>query len=363
MADIDKRGGKWVARWRDADRKQRWKTFDRKIDADRFLTAVLADLQRGTYIDPRAGAVPLGEYATGRWLPAQVHIRRNTAETYTSHLSTWIVPLLGDRRVGAIRRPDVVSFVAALRAEGLAPSTIATIYAVLRAVMGSAKADGLIPANPCEDVPLPRVEQRVVEPLPAAAVLALAAAITARYELSVWLGAGLGLRLGEATGLTLPRVDFLRRNVHVVQQMQGRRLSPLKTRASQRVVPADDLVLQKTAAHVERWPPGEHGVLITNRLGQPVQRNSFGDRWRLAVREAGLPAGTRFHDLRHFYASTLIAAGAHPKVVQERLGHATMAETMDTYSHLFPAAADTGRGALDAALGTHPAHKTGSTRQ
>jgi integrase len=63
---------------------------------------------------------------------------------------------------------------------------------------------------------------------------------------------------------------------------------------------------------------------------------------------AGLPAGTRFHDLRHFYASSLIAAGLHLKVIQERLGHAAMAETMDTYGPLFPDASEHGRGALDA---------------
>jgi integrase len=90
--------------------------------------------------------------------------------------------------------------------------------------------------------------------------------------------------------------------------------------------------------------------LITNRLGVPVRRSSFGDCWREAVAVAGLPAGTRFHDLRHFYASSLIADGQHPKIIQTRMGHATIAETMDTYGHLFPEAEDAGRGALDTAL-------------
>src|SRR5260221_12743735 len=65
-----------------------------------------------------------------------------------------------------------------------------------------------------------------------------------------------------------------------------------------------------------------------------------------------LPVGTRFHDLRHFYASALIAANLNPKVIQTRLGHATIAETMDTYGHLFPDAEDLGRSAVDQALGT-----------
>jgi integrase len=83
-----------------------------------------------------------------------------------------------------------------------------------------------------------------------------------------------------------------------------------------------------------------------------VRRSSFGTCCRDAVERAGLPEGTRFHDLRHFYASTLIAANLHPKAIQARLGHATIAETMDTYGHLFPDAEDAGRGALDAVLRT-----------
>ena len=170
----------------------------------------------------------------------------------------------------------------------------------------------------------------------------------ARYELAVWLAAGAGLREGEALGLTVPRVEFLARRLVIVEQMQNKVLSPLKTRASTRVFPSDDLVLNAVTAHMQRWAPGPGQLLITNRLGRPVQRNSFGDCWREAVKATKLPAGTRFHDLRHFYASTLIAAGLHPKVIQDRLGHATIAETMDTYGHLFPDASEHGRGALDA---------------
>jgi integrase len=195
-----------------------------------------------------------------------------------------------------------------------------TVYAVLRSLMQSAAEDQLIPANPCSRVPLPRLDKPVVVPLAADAVAALGAAMPARYELAVWLAAGAGLREGEALGLTVPRVEFLARRLAVVEQMQNRVLSPLKTRASRRVVPADDLVLNAITAHMQRWAAGPGQLIITNRLGRPVQRNSFGFCWRGAVKAAGLPEGTRFHDLRHFYASTLIAAGLHPKVIQERRG-------------------------------------------
>jgi integrase len=341
-------GKRWAARWRDANGKQCMRSFERKLDAANFLTGLRADMMRGSYIDPRQGKITLRSYAEERWLPSQVHLRPNSAALYASHVANHVVPLLGDRPLGALRRPDCTAFVAALVARPLAPSTVHTVYSVLRALMQSAVEDQLIPANPCSRVPLPRRDKAVVAPMPAAAVSALAATMPPRYELAVWLAAGAGLREGEALGLTVPRVEFLGRRLVIVEQMQNKVLSPLKTRASRRVIPVDDLVLNAATAHMQRWAPGPGQLLITNRLGRPVQRNSFGDCWREAVRAAGLPAGTRFHDLRHFYASVLIADGRHPKVIQERLGHATIAETMDTYGHLFPDASEQGRGALDA---------------
>jgi integrase len=343
-------GKRWQARWRNAEGRQRYRAFERKLDAERFLAGLCADLMRGSYVDPRDGKVTLRAYAEQRWLPAQVHLRPNSASTYASHVANHVVPLLGDRPLGSLRRPDCTAFVAALTAS-LAPSTVHTVYAVLRSLMQSAVEDQVIAANPCARVPLPRLDKRVVVPMTAAAVSALAASMPARYEVAVWLAAGAGLREGEALGLTVPRVQFLARRVVVVEQMQNRSLSPLKTKASTRVVPVDDLVLTAVTEHMRRWQSGPSELLITNRLGKPVQRNSFGHCWREAVSAAGLAPGTRFHDLRHFYASTLIAAGLHPKAIQARLGHATIAETMDTYGHLFPDADDLGRGVIDAAFG------------
>ncbi len=170
-------------------------------------------------------------------------------------------------------------------------------------------------------------------------------------------------------GLQRGRVDFLRRRLAVEEQSIGLvgqppMLAPLKTKRSRRVVPLDDVVLEAIAEHVATFggprvsmadhTGGERAVdlLLTSRVGAPVRGNAFGQCWREAVLAAGLPSpGTRFHDLRHYFASALIADGQHPKIIQSRLGHATIAETMDTYGHLFPDAEDSGRGALDRALG------------
>jgi integrase len=359
VASVDKRvrDGRttYVTRWRDEQDKQRKKSFAKKGDADRFAVTVEADKLRGTYIDHRAGQMTLTDFAESRWLPSLVHVRPNTLDLYRGHLRNHVLPAFGERPLGSLRRQDCRTFVAALAAR-LAPATVGTVYAVLRMVMQTAVDDGLIAANPCSRVPLPRVEARVVEPLPASAVVALAEAMPPRYAVTVLLAAGAGLREGEALGLTTPRVDFLRRRIHVEEQLQGTNgrapaLAPLKTRASRRVVPVDDVVLQAVTNHMQQWRPGPGGLLVTNRLGAPVRRSSFGHCWKVAVEACGLPRGTRFHDLRHFYASALIRAGLHPKAIQSRLGHATIAETMDTYGHLFPDAEDHGRGALDTLLG------------
>jgi integrase len=342
------KGKRWLAVWQGSDGKDQTRAFDRKVDADKHGTAMEADRMRGVYVDERRGRVLLRDYADDKWLPAQVHLRLNSAETYASHLKTHIKPALGDRRLGSLTRSDMKAFVAVLTAK-LAPSTVETVFAVLRSLMQSAVDDGLIPANPCSRVPLPHVEPRVVEPLPAAAIVALADKITARYRVTVWLAAGLGLREGEALGLVVPKVDFLRRRVHVHRQAQHGKLVELKTKASRRTIPADDMILGEITRHMQRdgWAPGPEQVIVTNRVRGMVQRGSFNECWREAVERAGLPKGTRYHDLRHFYASGLIKANCNPKVVQSRLGHATMPETWDTYGHLFPDDEDLGRGAIE----------------
>lgn len=343
------KGKRWQVRYRDANGKQKKENFDRKPAADARAKVIAADLLRGVHLDPKAGRMSIRTYAEVHWLPAQVHLRPASLELYESHLRTHILPLLGDRQLATLGRTDLKPFIAALSAK-LRPATVATVYAVLRSMMASATDDGRIPANPCSRVPLPRIDPRVLVSLTVAQIQALAGAITPRYEVTVWLGAGAGLREGEVFGLLSTRVQFLRRRILVEEQGQRGELAPLKTRASKAPVPVDDFVLNKITAHLARYPVNDNGLLVTNRSGRMLRRGGFGWCWREAVREAGLPEGTRFHDLRHFFASALIAADLHPKVVQSRLRHATLAETMDTYGHLFPDHEELGRGALDAAF-------------
>jgi integrase len=173
--------------------------------------------------------------------------------------------------------------------------------------------------------------------------------------------AGTGVRQGEAFGLTLPHLDMLRRQVRIEQQLvllpgQPPFLAPPKTAASHRTIPLPAVVVDALAEHLARFGTGEHELVFTTGNRSPIRRTNFSATvWVPSVARAGLPKGTHFHELRHYYASLLIRHGESVKVVQARLGHATASETLDTYSHLWPDSEDRTRQAIDEVLGRTPA--------
>lgn len=357
MGSIERRlrDGKltWVARWRDPDGRQHKKSFTRKYDAERFLISVESEKQRGTYIGPGEGKVTFGAYAE-QWAAIQQH-RPATADQVHRHLQGHILPALGSRPLGAVRASEVQAFVKGLSAR-LAPSTVAVVYSRVSAIFAAAVRDRRIPSSPCVGITLPRRARVKVDPLPTEGVQALIEAVPGRYRALVVLAAGTGLRQGECFGLDAARVDFLRRVVRVEQQLvtlSGRPpyLGPPKTEASVRTVPLPDVVLTELSAHLAGYEPGPWGLIFTSPKGLPIWRSAWTLTWAKAVAAAGLPPGTRFHYLRHYYASLLIRHGESVKVVQARLGHASAAETLDTYSHLWPDSEDRTRAAVDSVLG------------
>jgi integrase len=176
------------------------------------------------------------------------------------------------------------------------------------------------------------------------------------------------MRQGECFGLTIDRIDFLRRQLTVDRQLillPGAKpaLGPPKTQASYRTIPLPRVVTDALAAHLAAYPTATDGFVFTNDESEPIRRTRFSDLWRPAVLAAGAPAGTGFHALRHFYASLLIRHGESVKTVQARLGHASAAETLDTYSHLWPDSEDMTRAAIDEVLSgavSLVCHKTGT---
>lgn len=357
MASVQKRpDGRWRARYRDPAGREVAKHFDRKVDAHAWLSGVTADIARGVYIDPNAGRRLFGEYAD-QWRNAQVH-RATTALQLDTHFRRHVLPTFEKRPLGSVRRSDIQCWVKQLSAE-LSPATVKVIYRYVAAVFRAAVDDRLIPSSPCSKIPLPRSEQRRVEPLETKVVQALIETIGARYRTLVVTAAGTGLRQGELFGLTLEHLDMLRRTIRVEQQLTllpgaPPFLGPPKTEASRRTVPLPQVVVDALAAHLAEFGAGDDGLIFTDDAGHAIRRSAFSvNVWRPAAAKVGIPSGTAMHALRHYYASLLIRHGESVKTVQMRLGHASASETLDTYSHLWPDSDDRTREAVDAVLRAH----------
>lgn len=351
MASIGKVSTGWLARWRTPDGKSRCKTFPRKIDAERHLTSIEHSKLVGGYVDPREGRVTFREHAEA-WRACQPH-REQTAASTETYLRLHAYPVLGDRPIGSIRRSEVQAWAKGLSAT-LAPSTVTTICQKVNAVFAAAMADRVIPANPCTGLRLPRADGKQVHPIAHEQVLAMAEAVPARYRALIVAGAGTGMRQGELLGLTVDRIDFLRRTLRIDRQMVTTvgtqpHFAPTKTTASVRTIPVPSIVLEEITAHLQTFGAGPDGVVFTNEDGEPIRRNHAGRVWRAAAKRAGVQ-GRSFHDLRHYCASVLIDSGASVKVVQHHLGHAKASQTLDVYSHLWPEDEDRTRTALEGAL-------------
>ena len=352
MASIAKRrNGKWLARYRDEAGKEFSRQFDRKIDGQRWLDEVTTSVVTGMYVDPNAGKVTFRAFADD-WLSIQPH-RPSTALKYEQALRRNIYPAIGDRPLASIRPSHIQAMVATLNTR-LAPATVRFAHTVTSSVFKAAIMDRRMTLNPATRVRLPEVHEDEVVIITTEQVLAIQQALPSQWRAIVALGAGVGLRQGEALGVTLDRINFLKRQLRVDRQeinLAGEtpHLAPVKTKASVRTIPLPTVVLDTLAAHIAEYRPGDDPI-----FGM-VSRQQFGRVWRTAVRRAGLP-GLGFHALRHYYASLLIRHGESVKTVQARLGHANATETLNTYTHLWPDSEDRTRAAVDDVLGTAADH-------
>ena len=354
--------GKWRARYRDDLGTEHARHFDRKVDAQRWLDGVTTSMVLGAYVQPTAGDITFAVFYAD-WSARQIWVRK-TREN--ADLATRSVPF-ADRPMRSIRRSDVESWVKAMSAD-LAASTIKTRYVIVRSVFRAAVLDRVIVTDPSAGVTLPRrrrAEAAMTIPTPEEVGRLLQHADSPRvstrqgFRAYVVLCAFAGLRLGEAAGVQVGDIDFRQRQMTVNRQIQ-REGDTYVVRApkygSERVVYLPDEVLDVLAGHLRGHlgPDPAPGRWLFTVAGEPMYDNAVTWRWRATRRAAGLER-VRLHDLRHFYASGLIADGCDVVTVQRSLGHATATTTLNTYSHLWPTAGDRTRAAASrlarAALG------------
>lgn len=344
-------GFTYRARYEGPDGKERTRHFKTKKEANRWLDERSAEIVTGTYVDPNAGNIPFKEYAE-QWRHRQVH-RASTASDYEVQLRLHAYPTLGSTRLNQLQPSQIQAWVRRL-SETLAPATVRKIHGIVAGMLNDAVKDRRMASNPCAGTRLPEIPERRITVLTAEQVHGVWLHMTEEYKALVHLAAATGLRQSEAFGLTLDRVNFLKKEVTVDRQLVrlngAYTFGPPKSRRSNRVIPIPAELVTALEEHVSEYGLGDDGLLFMARDRGPVRKSTFnGGPWRTATQQAGVGQAT-FHWLRHYYASLLIRYGESVKTVQARLGHATAAETLDTYGHLWPDSDDRTRQAASSAL-------------
>jgi integrase len=365
---IIKRGDKtWVVRifmGRDGKGKRQYlnKTLHgTKKDAETYLSKTLTEISSGTFVE----ASPLTvEAYLEKWLAtaARPRLRDNTYREYGGLIDRYINPALGEKRLSDVRPLDVQAFYSSLSEKGLSPRTIRFTHSVLASALKQAVRWRMLAHNPCEAVELPRKVGKEMQSLtPAEAASFLKEAANDRWFALFVLALATGLRPSEYFGLKWSDVDLERGLITVQRSLIWRSyksgdwyFGEPKTPRSRRRIPLPASVVRALSEHRRRQAEGRLKVgaayqnldlVFATSEGQPLIRlNVIQKHFKPILKRAKLPETLRLYDLRHTCATLLLAANENPKVVSERLGHASITLTMDVYSHVLP---DMQQGASD----------------
>jgi integrase len=304
VAHVEKRGpGRWRARYRGPDGRERSKTFSRRSDAERWLANVETTKARGEWVDPALGRRTFASWAE-EWSATVVDLRRSTLDRDLRIVRTHLLPRFGPVPLARITNPMVRSFVADLLGAGThSPATVRKIGQVLAKVLRAAVDAGLITRSPADGVQLPAEDRREMRFLTAEQVATLAATVDVHWEALVLTAAYAGLRWGELAGLRHRHVDLERRVIAVVEQLNetaGRlEWGPPKTVAGRRAVSMPATLAEVLEEHLRRPMVARSGLVFPTPLAEPLRRSNFTRRvWAPATAAVSL-TGLRFHDLRH----------------------------------------------------------------
>lgn len=333
--------GNVQVRWWDLNGKQRSKTFgpDEKRKAKAFKSQVETELNAGVDVDVRKSRTTFSQWSA-LWLQGQRMHRPSTYRQAESDLKR-LNHAFGGKPLRSITVSVVRAWVGSMQAEGLAPSTVYARHNRLKQIMDAAVDEGLLPKSPIGRKTAPKLPSRQFQIPTTEQVWELHNAMPAGLRPAILLGAFAGLRNAEAVALRVEDVDFMRGEITPKIQHGG---GELKTDSSRWAIPiADELALELSRyvgeGFTDTFVQSAHGQRISpTRLQVHVSEK--------AKTVAGLPEGFRFHDLRHFYASALIAAGLDVVAVQHCMRHAKASTTLNTYSHFWPDTAEAPRAAV-----------------
>jgi integrase len=307
----------------------------------------------------------LGEYLDV-WLEGSVFgsVRQSTYDRDTNLVNNHIKPALGGLKLKKVNTAQVQSFYRDRLDAGLSGSTVHKMHDILRRGLAQAMKWHLIPRNVAETATPPRPAPKEMQALSAdEARKLLEAAAEDRLEALYVLAIHTGMRQGELLALRWQDVD-LENAVASVRRTLTRSGGKVvfgepKTKKSRRSIRLTPQAVEALRAHLRRQLRDieilgdryqDQGLVFTTDTGGPINPSNLRQRsFASLLKRAGLPH-MRFHDLRHTCATLLLSRGVHPKFVQELLGHATIAITLDTYSHVMPSMGDATAKAMEDAL-------------
>jgi integrase len=337
MGFIEKRkNGRYRARYRDPAKRERSKTFDRKTDAERFLSKQMADIARGDWRDPAAGRTTVKVWAD-RYEAAQTHLKASTRLRDRALMRSAVLPTFGNREIGSVRPSEVQAWISEVN-DRYAPATVRKAHQLLAGLFAAAANDDAIPRSPCRGIKLPQQREHEKRFLTAGQIIDLADAHHPQYRAMILSAGFTGLRIGELAALELADLNLLKRTITVTKSLSeaGGRLQVTtpKTKAARRSVALPASLSGVLAEHISTYPSAE-GIVFPAPEGGYLRRTNYRRRhWLPAVRNSvGEPC--RFHDLRHSHVALLIAEGEHPKTIAARLGHTSVRTVLDVYGHLF----------------------------
>ncbi len=336
-----------------------------KKDAQAYLTKVLRERDLGIFVDP--SKENLSEYLD-TWLEtaARPRVRPKTYQGYKQLIRLYVKPELGALMLSRVTPERVQMLYNKMGENGLSPRTVRYTHSVLRSALQQAVKWGKLHRNPCDLVDLPRQERKEMQVLsPEEAARFIDATVYSKRKALFTLLITTGMRPGEAYGLKWDDIDFTGRRVTVNRTLsragtgKSWTLEDPKTARSRRSIPVppsamSDLREHKKEQAAEKLKAGgkynDHGFVFATCSGEPLdESNVLTQDFKPLLRDAGLPA-IRLYDLRHTCATLLLAAGENPKVVSERLGHASIVLTLDTYSHVLPGMQQAATDKLEAML-------------
>ena len=323
MGHISRRGGRWQAAFRGPDHKERTKTFDRRVDAEKWLNINGADIARGAWVDPAAGKISLRQYAN-EWLDQNPELRSTTRAKYRYLLDAHILPTLGDLSLSALSPGAIRAWRSRLHKDH--PSTAAGAYRLLAGICRTAVADERIGRTPCKvkGGATEKAPERPVASIPDVDVAANAC--PERYRLAVMLAAWCQLRRGEVLGLQRRDIDLLHGTIKIertwtLQSDGAAVVGPPKTDEGKRTLSVPRNVRPLLVSHLERFVAARKTAWLFPSEGKhPVSPRTIDRVWDKARRSAGR-TDLRFHDLRHSGLTWAAAAGASTAELMRRAGH------------------------------------------